>query len=75
MLEFYKGKKVFLTGHTGFKGTWLSKMLLMAGAEVTGYSLDPPTDPNLFFIAGVERQMKSVIGDIRDRESLKKAFD
>lgn len=75
MLEFYKGKKVFLTGHTGFKGTWLSKMLLMAGAEVTGYSLDPPTDPNLFSIAGVERQMKSLIGDIRDRESLKKAFD
>lgn len=75
MLEFYKGKKVFLTGHTGFKGTWLSKMLLMAGAEVTGYSLDPPTEPNLFSLTGLEKQMTSVIGDIRDRESLKKAFD
>ena len=46
--EFYRGKRVFVTGHTGFKGSWLCKMLLMAGAEVTGYSLQPPTQPNLF---------------------------
>ena len=45
--EFYRGKRVFVTGHTGFKGSWLCKMLLMAGAEVTGYSLQPPTQPNL----------------------------
>lgn len=75
MLEFYKDKKVFVTGHTGFKGTWLCKMLIMAGAEVTGYSLEPPTKPDLFSMSGIESQMKSVIGDIRDRESLKRAFD
>lgn len=74
-LEFYRGKRVFLTGHTGFKGTWLARMLLMAGAEVTGYSLTPPTKPDLFSLSGVDGQMRSVIGDIRDRESLKRVFD
>lgn len=73
--EFYRGKRVFVTGHTGFKGSWLCKMLLMAGAEVTGYSLQPPTQPNLFSIAGVEDKMHSVIGDIRDFNALKAAFD
>ena len=73
--EFYRGKRVFVTGHTGFKGSWLCKMLLMAGAEVTGYSLQPPTQPNLFSIAGVEDKMHSVIGDIRDFDALKAAFD
>ena len=48
LLKFYKGKKVFLTGHTGFKGTWLSRILILAGAEVTGYSLEPPTNPSIF---------------------------
>lgn len=72
--EFYRGKRVFVTGHTGFKGSWLCKMLLMAGAEVTGYSLQPPTQPNLFSIAGVEDKMHSVIGDIRDFNALKAAF-
>ena len=75
MLDFYKNKKVLVTGHTGFKGTWLCKMLLMAGAEVTGYSLEPPTEPDLFSMSGIEGQMRSVIGDIRDYESLKKVFD
>lgn len=74
-LDFYKGKRVFVTGHTGFKGTWLCKILLMAGAEVTGYSLNPPTEPNLFSISGVEKNITSVIGDIRDMASLKAAFD
>lgn len=74
-LDFYKGKRVFVTGHTGFKGTWLCKILLMAGAEVTGYSLNPPTEPNLFSISGVENSITSVIGDIRDMSSLKAAFD
>ena len=61
MLDFYKGKKVLVTGHTGFKGSWLCRILVNAGAEVTGYSLDPPTSPNLFSIAGIEDKMNSVI--------------
>ena len=51
MLNFYKGKRVFVTGHTGFKGSWLCKILANAGAQVTGYSLNPPTTPNFFEIA------------------------
>lgn len=74
-LSFYKGKKVFITGHTGFKGSWLCKILINAGADVTGYSLNPPTEPNLFEIAGIEKGITSIIGDIRDYTSLKKAFD
>lgn len=72
--EFYNGKRVLLTGHTGFKGAWLSRMLLKAGAEVTGYSLQSPTDPALFEVAGLSGQMNSVIGDIRDLEHLKNVF-
>ncbi|AMO93785.1 CDP-glucose 4,6-dehydratase [Collimonas fungivorans] len=63
---FWAGKKVFLTGHTGFKGSWLSLWLQQLGAEVTGFALPPPTDPSLFDIAGVAQGMTSVIGDIRD---------
>ena len=74
-LDFYKGKKALLTGHTGFKGSWLSKILVMAGADVTGYSLEPPTNPNLFSVAGLEGKMKSVIGDVRDYDHLKSVFD
>ena len=74
-LSFYKGKKVFVTGHTGFKGTWLCRMLVNAGAIVTGYSLEPPTDPNLFSLAGLEGKMTSIIGDVRDMDALKAAFD
>lgn len=74
-LEFYKNKRVFVTGHTGFKGTWLCKMLINAGAEVTGYSLAPPTEPSLFKIAQIEDAINSVTGDIRDYKHLKKAFD
>ncbi len=74
LLTFYRGKKVFLTGHTGFKGTWLSRILILAGAEVTGYSLEPPTDPSLFLQTKTGSQMKSIIGDIRDGEKLKKAM-
>lgn len=74
-INFYKGKKVFITGHTGFKGSWLCKMLINVGAEVTGYSLNPPTSPSLFEIAGIASKINSKIGDIRDYESLKKAFD
>lgn len=74
-LSWYKGKKVFITGHTGFKGSWLCKMLINAGAEITGYSLKPPTSPSLFEIAEIDKDITSVIGDIRDYASLKKAFD
>lgn len=73
-LNFYKGKKVFLTGHTGFKGTWLSRILILAGAEVTGYSLEPPTEPSIFEQTKTASQMKSIIGDIRDGEKLKAAM-
>lgn len=74
-LSFYKGKRVFITGHTGFKGSWLCRLLVNAGADVTGYSLNPPTLPSLFEIAGIEEKINSVIGDIRDYNSLKAAFD
>lgn len=66
LFDFYRGRKVLVTGHTGFKGTWLCKMLLMAGAQVTGYSTKPPTEPSLFMLSKMEGQMHSVIGDVRD---------
>ncbi len=72
--DFYKGKRVFVTGHTGFKGTWLCRILVNAGAIVTGYSLEPPTQPNLFSLAGLEGKMTSVIGDVRDFDALFGAF-
>lgn len=74
-LKFYKNKKVFITGHTGFKGSWLCKILLNAGANITGYALKAPTSPSLFELAGIESKLNSIIGDIRDYNSLKKAFD
>jgi len=74
-LEFYKDKAVFVTGHTGFKGSWLCKLLVNAGAKVTGYSLNPPTNPSLFEIAGLANDFHSVIGDIRDASSLRRAFE
>ena len=74
-LQFYKDKKVLVTGHTGFKGSWLCRILINAGAEVTGYSLEPPTEPNLFSMCGIEEKMNSIIGDIRDREHLSKVFE
>ena len=72
--SFYKGKKVLVTGHTGFKGSWLCRLLLKLGAEVTGYALEPPTQPDLFQLLDVESQMHSVTGDIRDLEKLKQVF-
>ena len=74
--DFYKGKKVLVTGHTGFKGMWLCKMLMMFGADVTGYSLESPTEEGgkVFREAGIEAGINSIIGDIRDREKLMKVF-
>lgn len=74
-LEFYRNKKVLVTGHTGFKGSWLCKLLEHYGAEVIGYSLNPPTEPSLFKIANIESDVKSIIGDIRDLSKLKEVFD
>ena len=74
-LSFYRNKIVLVTGHTGFKGSWLCKMLINAGAKVIGYSLNAPTTPNLFSLAGIEDKMVSVNGDIRDFNHLKEVFD
>ena len=74
-LSFFKDKSVLVTGHTGFKGTWLCRILVNAGAKVTGYSLEPPTDPNIFSLSGVEDKINSIIGDIRDYDHLSKVFD
>lgn len=73
-LSFYKGKKVLITGHTGFKGSWMTKALLMAGADVTGYALEPPTEPALFNILGLAAQIHHVIGDVADLAHLQQVF-
>lgn len=74
-LSFYKGKQVLVTGHTGFKGAWMCRVLVDAGAILTGYSLEAPTQPNLFALAGVEDNMTSIIGDVRDLAHLMEVFD
>jgi CDP-glucose 4,6-dehydratase len=71
---FWENKRVFLTGHTGFKGSWLSLWLQMLGTELTGFALAPPTQPSLFEQAQVENEMVSVIGDVRDSSSLQQAM-
>lgn len=73
--SFYQGKRVLITGHTGFKGTWLCAVLLELGAEVTGYALEPPTAPSLYAITGMEHRIHSVLGDVRDLRHLKQVFD
>jgi CDP-glucose 4,6-dehydratase len=70
---FYRHKKVFITGHTGFKGTWLCRILLQAGVEITGFALEPPTVPSLFVQTKTAKDIRSIIGDVRDKETLVKA--
>lgn len=74
MKKFYKDKKILVTGHTGFKGSWLCTILKKMGAEVIGYALEPYTNPSLFKVADVSKGMVSINGDIRDLEHLKKVF-
>ena len=71
----YKNKKVLITGHTGFKGGWLSLWLTLLGAKVTGYSLEPVTEPNLFNVLSLEKHLTSVIGDIRNKEAIEKVLN
>jgi CDP-glucose 4,6-dehydratase len=73
-LKFFSGKKILITGHTGFKGSWLTLWLVNLGAEVIGYSLEPPTKPNLFEILRLEKEITHIIGDVRDGEKLKNVF-
>lgn len=73
-MSFWKGKKVFLTGHTGFKGSWLCRILSEAGAQVTGYALPPPTSPSLFELVRGDMHMDSFTGDIRNLETLQSVF-
>ena len=68
--EFWVGKRVFLTGHTGFKGSWLSLWLDHLGCSVKGYALNPPTSPSLFDVAKVDTLIDSQVGDIRDQKLL-----
>jgi len=72
--KFYSGRKVFITGHTGFKGSWLCLWLNILGAEITGYALEPPSRPSLFELCKIDRFVKSLIADIRDGEALKRAM-
>lgn len=74
MFDFYKNKKVFITGHTGFKGSWLCKILTMAGANVTGLSLTSNKDISVFDILDINNEVNSIIGDIRDLVNMKKVI-
>ncbi len=73
-MSFWKNKKVFITGHTGFKGSWLCLWLNLLGAKATGYALQPPTDPSLFKLCKIDEIVNSIIADIRDFKSLKKSM-
>ena len=72
--KFWQGKRVFLTGHTGFKGGWLSLWLQDLGAVTKGYALPPPTQPSLFEVANIESGIDSEFGDIRNLENLKNSM-
>lgn len=72
--NFYQGKNVLITGHTGFKGTWMCKVLTEFGAKVTGYALEEPTVPGIFSLSGCRNEINSIYGDVRDLEKLEKVF-
>ena len=74
MMDFYKGKKVLVTGHTGFKGAWLTRILINAGADVTGYARGSDKEISLFELAGLEKDIRNIKGDVRDLEHLKQVF-
>ncbi|NLL91884.1 MAG: CDP-glucose 4,6-dehydratase [Ruminococcaceae bacterium] len=73
--DFYENKTVLITGHTGFKGSWLCHILLNLGAKIVGYALEPETEPSLFCLSFLDKKVISIISDIRDYEKLKKEFD
>lgn len=73
-VSFYKNKKILITGHTGFKGSWMCKLLTMTGAEVIGYSLKPPTEPALYDICRLSDQLNSIEGDVRDFNHMQQIF-
>lgn len=73
--KYYSGKKVFVTGHTGFKGTWLCKILKMAGAEVVGYALEQPRNVNIYDLLNIDKEIESIIGDVRDFSKLKRCIE
>ena len=73
--DAYRNKRVFLTGHTGFKGSWLAEWLLALGAEITGYSLPPPTEPALFGQLGLADRLNHIEGDVRDLSKLRHALE
>ncbi|MDP2279816.1 MAG: GDP-mannose 4,6-dehydratase, partial [Nitrospirota bacterium] len=73
--SFFSGRKIFITGHTGFKGSWLCLYLSLLGAKVTGYALDPPTNPNLFELCRIDELVTSIIADVREGKSLTAAIN
>ena len=72
--EFWNGRSVFVTGHTGFKGSWICLLLRELGARVSGYALEPPTDPSLFDLARIADEVRHTIGDVRDLAALEAAL-
>ena len=72
--SFWRGKRVLLTGHTGFKGAWLSFWLKMLGAEVTGFALPPSTRPSLFELLQLDKLVRSIFGDIREPAALRETL-
>ena len=72
--KFFRNKKVMITGHTGFIGSWLTKSLLMMGANILGYSLEPPTKPNIYDAIGLSKDIRDLRKDIRDKKSLKEGI-